>query len=648
MKKNLLLIRMVGILLPVLLTPHPAAGGPTGAPDPSGPSEFVFRYHDYAESMEILKGLAAEYSGLCRLFSIGKTATGLREIWCLEVGSRKSGDPADKPAVYFDGNQHDIEVIGGEATLYLAHHLLTGYGKDSGITHLLDTRVIYIVQRADPDGADAFLRGKIDWDPAEIPGQKDADRDGRFGEDGPQDIDGDGETLQMRIPDPDGDWTVYPPEPRIMVQRGPDSQGPFYRLLDEGIDSDGDGRINEDPPKTRFISNRNYPAFWSSEDGSLRGAGDYPLQEHNARILVDFILSRPHISQVESFHSTSGVFVRPLGCRPDSLIPRQDLRDYAAVLDRGTEITGYPEASLYHDFSTLAPNVPPDRQTGARRGVFLDTTYWHLGLFSVTTELWSMEPFVNEVGWGDIPRDRRLHVLPGRYRRPDVQTVVLRWLDAHKKNPGLAGQGFIDWKPFDHPTLGKVELGGFTKFWLFNAPPGPYLRRVLEDQARFAVDRSLLTPRVRIRNIEARPDSSAPGTWIISAAAANVGYLDTSMEQGRRAGATPPDTLTLGLADGARTSDPTTIEFSFMRGTRGGSYISLYHGIWRVHAAPGMVFVLEIRSEKGGVHTREITLPAGRATEALESSAIPGSPGNPQGARESTERRLQINPRSSG
>ena len=609
MKRFAALIFVFLLLLPSQTIFALKSSGRTSISETSPSSgEYDFRYHTYDESTAVLKNLALQYSSLCRLYSIGESATSRMEIWCLEVGNREIGDPLDKPAVYFDGNQHDIEVIGGEVTLFLAHYLLTGYGKDPDITRLIDTRLIYIIQRADPDGADAFLNGKIHWDPTKIKGQKDLDNDGLLGEDGPQDIDGDGEILKMRIPDPEGDWTTYDQETRIMVRREKRSKGPFYRLIDEGFDSDGDGKINEDPPKTRFISNRNYPAFWSNEDGSLRGSGDYPLQENNSRLLVDFILSRPHISQVESFHSTSGIFVRPLGCRPDSLIPMGDLRDYAAVLSRGTEMTGYPEASLYHQFSTIEPDVPPDKQTGARRGVFVDYTYWLLGLFSVTTELWSMEPFVNEVGWGDIPREGRLHEIPGRYRRPDVQSAVLQWLDKHKNDPDLSGQGFVDWKSFDHPSLGKVELGGFTKFWLFNVPPGPYFRRVVEDQARFAVYRALLTPRVQIRDFAANPDTENAGTWTVRASAANTGYFDTSMEQGRRAKASKADRMTLILPNGASTEDPETIEFPFMRGTRGGDFISLYHGTWSVKASPGTVLTVKIRSEKGGSHIKEITL----------------------------------------
>lgn len=286
----------------------------------------------------------------------------------------------------------------------------------------------------------------------------------------------------------------------------------------------------------------------------------------------------------------------------------QDLQDYTAVLSKGMEMTGYPPASLYHDFTDIEPDLPPDQQPRTRGGVFIDWTYWHRGIFSVTTELWTMEPFVNSVGWGDIPRDRRLHAIPGRYRRPDVQAAVLKWLDNHKDDPDLTGQGFIDWKPIDHPQLGKVELGGFTKFWLFNVPPGPYFRRVMEDQSRFAVFRALLTPRVRIKSIEIKQNPSDPGEWTVVATVVNQGYFDTSMEQARRTGIAKQDKLILHFTEGAQTEDPTEIVFPFMRGTRGGSFLSLYRGTWDVRADPGAVMTIEIQSEKGGTHRKEAAL----------------------------------------
>jgi hypothetical protein len=570
--------------------------------------DYDFRYHTYEESTAILEDLAAEFPTLAKLYTIGTGVIGGREIWCIEIGNQDTGPAETKPAAYFDGNQHASEVAGGEVTLFLAHYLLNRYGSDPDVTRLLDTRVVYIVQRADPDGAEATMTGRVDWDPATAPGARDADGDGSMGEDGPEDIDGDGQILEMRIRDPEGRWKAYAPEPRLMVRREEgDTEGPFYRVLSEGIDNDGDGEVNEDSPVTGFISNRNYPAYWASTDARFRGGGDYPLQEHNARVLVDFILSKPNISQIESFHTTSGIHLRPYAARPDTDFPPQDLQDYNAILAKGTAITTYPVASVYNDFTTILPGVPFDQQPGVRHGVFIDWSYVHQGLFSVTTELWTMEPFVNEMGWGEIPRDKPLFAIPGRYNRPDVKAAVLGWLDAHEGTPDLSGEGFIDWRSYRHPTLGELEIGGFTRYWLRNPPPGPFLQKVVEDQARFAVVRALLTPLTVIRELEVLP-GEADGEWTVTATVANVGYLDTSMEQARRTGISAPDQVTLELPNGVQTPDPTTVEFPFMRGTRESSFVSLYRASWTVRGPAWSTVEVVLRSEKGGVDRRSTIL----------------------------------------
>jgi hypothetical protein len=451
------------------------------------------------------------------------------------------------------------------------------------------------------------MTGEVDWDPETIPRVQDADEDGRKEEDGPEDIDGDGEILEMRIEDPDGEWKTYDRDARVMVRReDEDTQGPFYRVMTEGRDNDGDGEVNEDPPRTGFISNRNYPAFWASPSGRYRGQGDYPLQEHNARILVDFILSKPHIAEIESFHTTSGIHLYPMAARPDKDLPLQDLEDYKAILSKGTAITTYPVASLFHDFTTIEPGIPPDEQPGVRHGVFIDWSYMHAGLFSITTELWTMEPFLNETGWEDIPRDKHLHAIPGRYRRPDVQAVVLKWLDAHKGDARVGDRGFIEWKAYDHPTLGRVEIGGFTRYWLRNPPPGPFFQKLVDDQARFAVVQSLTTPIVKIQDVEVEPAGS--GQWKVTAIVANEGYLDTSTAQARIAHVAEPDKVTIELPEGVGTDDPETVEFDFMWGTRGSSRLSLYRGNWNVEAPEGTRVTIRLHSEKGGTDSREATL----------------------------------------
>ncbi len=569
-------------------------------------SEFEYKYHNYEESMEILKKLAREYPEYADLYSIGKSVTGKRDLWCIEIGNKKTGDLDSKPAAYFDGNQHASEITGGEVTLYLAYYLLTNYNTDPQIKELLDTRAVYIIQRADPDGAEYYITGNIDWDVENVQGAEDHDGDGRSGEDGPEDMDGDGNILRMRIKDPDGRWKCHPDDSRLMIRRGEDEKGGiYYRVISEGIDNDGDGEINEDHPVTGFISNRNYPAFWSSPDARFRGRGDYPLQEHNAKLVADFIISKPNISVLESYHTTSGIHLRPYAARPDDAFPPQDLQDYCALLGKGTEITTYPVASVYNDFTTIQPGIPPDAQPGVRHGVFIDWTYQHLGLFSVTTELWTLEPFINEMGWGNIPRHKPLFAIPGRYNRPDAQLKVLKWLDIHAGEERLGGQGFKDWKVIDHPDLGIVEIGGFTKYWLRNPPPGEYLEKVVKDQVEFAVLRALSTPIVRIMDIHVVREGSE---WLVRAAAANTGYLDTSTEQARIARVSEPDRFIVELPPNAHAENDKTVRFDFMRGKRGSSFESLYNAEWRIRAPENTMITVKIVSGKGGTDTREIIL----------------------------------------
>lgn len=74
---------------------------------------FEFRYHTYAQSTALLQELAEAHPALAKLYSIGKSASGTKEIWCIEIGNQATGEAAQKPAIYFDGNQHASEVPGG-------------------------------------------------------------------------------------------------------------------------------------------------------------------------------------------------------------------------------------------------------------------------------------------------------------------------------------------------------------------------------------------------------------------------------------------------------------------------------------------------------------------------------------------------------
>jgi hypothetical protein len=121
------------------------------------------------------------------------------------------------------------------------------------------------------------------------------------------------------------------------------------------------------------------------------------------------------------------------------------------------------------------------------------------------------------------------------------------------------------------------------------------------------VVRALLTPTVKIQDAAVQREGRS-NSWTVTATVANEGYLDTSMEQARRARIAKADEVTIELANGATTDDPRTVEFPFMRGMRESSYLSLYRGSWSVEAAEGTRITVVVRSEKGGVDRRQVEL----------------------------------------
>lgn len=131
---------------------------------------------------------------------------------------------------------------------------------------------------------------------------------------------------------------------------------------------------------------------------------------------------------------------------------------------------------------------------------------------------------------------------------------------------------------------------------------------MVEDQAKFAAYRALFTPLVEITNVEISPGKKNSKNWNVTATVANTGYLDTSMQQARNARIAKPDVLTLKLPENASTKDSLDVEFPYMRGTRGSSFVNKYRGAWNIDASAGTKVTVIIRSEKGGVDREEVIL----------------------------------------
>lgn len=116
-------------------------------------AENVFRPYDGPRGLEAeMVALADANPDLVKLVDIGDTVQG-RDIWALKVSKNANRRPdGTKPAVLYNAAQHAREWITPEMSRRLTHHFLDNYGSDDEVTRLVDTRELWFVWVANPDG----------------------------------------------------------------------------------------------------------------------------------------------------------------------------------------------------------------------------------------------------------------------------------------------------------------------------------------------------------------------------------------------------------------------------------------------------------------------------------------------------------------
>jgi murein tripeptide amidase MpaA len=456
-------------------------------------------FYRYDELTQLLLDYAAAVPQLVSVESIGRSYEG-RDIWLATVTNRATGPDTDKPAFWVDGNIHAAELTASTTCLYYLHQLVSRHGADREITELLDTRVVYLCPRLNPDGAELALADR----PRHI---RSSTRPYPYDEEPvegltSEDVDGDGRILTMRIRDPHGAYKKHPTEPRLMVAREPgEFGGEYYRLMPEGTLTHWDGltvTVNRDLEGLDL--NRNFPTNWRGEHEQV-GAGPYPTSEPEVRAMVDFITRHPNIGAAISYHTHSGVILRPMGTSSDDDMIPEDLWCIKRFSALGEKLTGYPAISIWHDFKYH----PKDIITGTQ-----DWVYEHLGALFWVVELWSpnKEAGITDYKWIDWYREHPV----------EDDLKLLAWSDGQ-----CAGQAYVPWRPFMHPQLGAVEIGGWDKMNFWRNPP-PHLRE--REAARFPAwmtQIALSLPRLEVLRAEVR--ALGPDTWRVRFSVANSGWL---------------------------------------------------------------------------------------------------------------------------
>jgi len=450
-------------------SPAPPAGFPGLAAGRAPRVEIPWnRLYDYDEIYAHLDRLAAEWPDHLSFEVIGHS-TESREMRVYTLNDPSTGPVEGKPTMWVDGNVHGNEVQGGEAVVYLAWYLLENRASNPNVKALLERTSFYLLPMQNPDGRANWFQHAHSGSSSRSGVQPlDSDRDGVADEDGPNDLNGDGSITMMRKYVPgEGTHRLNVDDPRIM-ERVPDNdrgiRGDWIYLGQEGIDDDGDGRINEDS-LGGYDMNRAWPSMWEPNHVQF-GAGPYPLYWPETRCIGRFISDHANIAAVQSFHNAGGMILRGPGAEAYGEYPRADLRVYDEIGKDGEKMLPfYNYMIIWKDLYSVF-------------GGFVTWTYEGLGIISFTNEMWTNSR---------LSPDNRLE---GRNESRQFFDDKL-----------LMGAGFVDWEPYRHPLYGDIEIGGFKKD-VGRVPPSFLIEEMLHRNALFCVRHAVEMPEVVIQEPE--------------------------------------------------------------------------------------------------------------------------------------------------
>ena len=456
-------------------------------------------YLDEGAYVSRLEAIRDEAPGKVRLERYGTSREG-RPLFAIVLGE---GEVDVRPTFLVTAGIDALHPAGTEYSVRIAERLLADHAD------LLDEVTIVLMPRANPDGIARLASGPNDGHRGGVR-VVDADRDGFVDEDGPRDLDGDGVVAMMRLVDPPlahpPTHLVDPGESRMMKR--PDvaaGERPTHAMFVEGVDADGDGLIAEDGQGEVRID-RNFLHLYVEHD---LDSGPYQLSEPEAMAMAGWVLDRPNLVGALVFGPHDWIV-----SIPDS--KKRDITGRTPVgIDGGDRGLQETLASKWKQHTGQVRSEDEED-----RGGFHAWLYAHRGVPTVATTGWGRpDPTGDESG--EKSGEGEAAPAPS-----DAEGAAwLAWSDSDRD-----GGGFVEWRPFEHPQLGPVEIGGPVPGFRIN-PPIEVIDDLSGGHAAFIADWARSRPRVVVEGPEVEPLGG--GLFRIRLALVNEGPLPLRAEMSR-------------------------------------------------------------------------------------------------------------------
>lgn len=326
-------------------------------------------YKTPGEVSKELKTVAVKYSGTAVVKKIA-VSPGKRLLEVLELVTKRGN-----PAIFLIANMEGDNPIATSAALELADRLLGEWKGD------LMKYSWYIVPIGNPDGYARYFSKPL-YESGLNNRPVNADMDDRADEDGPEDLNGDGLITMMRQKHPEGKWIAVKGN-TVLMKKADRAKGEtgIYRLFSEGIDNDGDGKINEDGPGG-YNPGHNFPHRFKYYS---KTTGTWPASERETTGVLKYMFDHPEIVMALSFsrlntlqavppsdkkaESGKDKYKVPAGiARKMGIDPNREFH-LDELVELAREATGFREltAEMVLQFLGVAAAVNPDKK---------DSPYW--------------------------------------------------------------------------------------------------------------------------------------------------------------------------------------------------------------------------------------------------------------------------------